>query len=55
MEGEKRELLRMTNIRILACITKWLMMPFSEAGNTGRGQASLGRKVMYDLKKNVFY
>lgn len=49
MEGEKRELLRMTNVTILACITEWLMMPFIEAGNTGRGQASLGRKVMYDF------
>lgn len=49
MQGKKRELLRMTSVTILACITEWLMMPFIEAGNTGRGHASLGRTVMYEL------
>lgn len=47
MEEKERGMLRMTNVTILACITEWLMMPFIEAGSTGRGHASLGRKVMY--------
>lgn len=49
MQGKKRELLRMTNVTILACVTEWLTVPFIEAGNTGRGHASLGRTVMYEF------